>query len=217
MKNKFSLMLVAIVVLCSCGNPSQMFSSEKMLDSGYDAYQTYAFLPTTDTMYAKMVDRKALVPILSEEAVKQLEKKGMRLDNTNPDCLFTYRLVVSRQYEAGRQEHVAYNPQVYNAASTPIIYSDAAGASYVRSGSGFGHNQDVYYFSSNNRPYTYSGDLMIDTLREGSMVIDMIDAKTNKVIWRSVAESKRKESEKRTIEEAVSETLPKMFRNLPRK
>jgi len=190
-----------------------MFSSEKMLDGGYDAYKTYAFLPTTDTLYAKMVDRKALVPILTEEAVKQLEKKGLRLDNTNPDCLFTYRLVVSRQYEAGRQEHVAYNAQVYK-ENTPI-YSDAAGASYIRSGSGL--NQDVYYFSSNNRPYTYSGDLVIDTLREGSMVIDMIDAKTNKVIWRSVAESKRRESEKRTIEEAVSETLPKMFRNLPRK
>nr|MCU0389005.1 DUF4136 domain-containing protein [Chitinophagaceae bacterium] len=76
---------------------------------------------------------------------------------------------------------------------------------------------NVAYFSSDNRPYSYTGALHIDTLREGSMVIDMIDAKTRKVVWRSTAQGKKYEDEKLSPEKAAGVYIPAMLKKLPRK
>jgi hypothetical protein len=211
------LFLCAAIVGCSSSS-NITFTAEKGLESGYDAYKTYAFLPTTDTNYAKMINRQQLVPLLVTEGREELEKKGLRLDTAHPDCLFTYHLVMNRKYEADQQTETVYNAQVLTPAETPM-YNDygsgISGSSVMRSGTGAGSN--VYYFSSDNKPYTYNGKMSIDTLREGSMVIDMIDAKTKKVIWRSVAEGKNKETAVRPLAETVKYIIPAMLRKLPRK
>lgn len=209
---------VLAIFLAACSKPSVMFSSEKLITDGYANYKTYAFLPTSDTQYAKMVNRAALVPALKEEAMKELAAKGFTLDTQNPDVLFTYHLVMNRKYDVDRQQNIAYNNTATNVANVPMYnYSNSAvlGSTVVRSGTAPG--SDVYYFSSDNRPYSYGGAVQIDTLRTGSMVIDMIDAKTKKVVWRSVAEGTKYESEKLPPEKAVKTYLPKMLKGLPRK
>ena len=47
-------------------------------------------------------------------------------------------------------------------------------------------------FSSDNRPAVYNGKMNIDTLREGSFIIDMIDPKEGKVVWRSTGQAEKK-------------------------
>ena len=49
------------------------------------------------------------------------------------------------------------------------------------------------------------------------MVIDMIDAKTRKVVWRSTAQGKKYEDEKLTPEKAAAVYIPAMLKKLPRK
>ncbi len=218
MTNKRFLLLIAVAAFFACGKPSVLFSTEKIMDKGYDSYKTYAFLPTTDTLYAKMVDRKALVTAMVKEAKAAFEKRGMILDTTNPDCLFTYHLVINRKYEADQEKFTGYNAQTYNPATIPMYQtsnSTISGGSYMRTGTDPYSN--VAYFSSDNRPYTYTGQLRIDTLREGSMVIDMIDAKTRKVVWRSLASGTKYEADKLTPEKAAEEYIPAMLKNLPRK
>jgi hypothetical protein len=214
------LILLAAILTIGCAKPAYIISSEKMLDKGYDWYKTFAFIPTTDTQYARMIDRKALIPLLVNEARTQLESKGMRLDTAKPQCLFTYHLVINRKYDANSEKEVIYNTQTYTAANAPMYntYSTGggvSGSSYVRGSTG--PNSEVYYFSSDNRPYSFDGKIQIDTLREGSFVIDMIDTKSKKIIWRSVAEGTRQESQKLTPEEAVKAFLPAMLKKLPRK
>jgi Domain of unknown function (DUF4136) len=176
--------------------------------------------PTTDTLYGKMIDRSKFVPVLAHEARTQIEKKGLRLDTANPHCLFTYHLVMNRKYDASSEKEVVYKPQVYSSASVPTYntYSSGSGISggtYMRGGTAPG--DDIYYFSSDNRPYSFDGKIQIDTLREGSMVIDMIDTKSRRVIWRSVAQGTRQESQKLPPEEAVKLYIPEMLKKLPRK
>jgi hypothetical protein len=218
MMNQFGAALVAAVLFFACGKPSVIFSNEKMMDSGFDSYKTYAFLPTTDTLYAKMIDRKQLVTAMVKEARAVIEKKGMVLDTTNPDCLFTYHLVINRKYDANQQTFTGYNAQTYNPATIPTYQtsnSAISGGTYMRTSTDPYAN--VAYYSSDNRPYTYAGNIQIDTLREGSMVIDMIDAKTRKVVWRSLAKGTKYESEKLSPEKAASALIPVMLKKMPRK
>jgi len=37
----------------------------------------------------------------------------------------------------------------------------------------------IYYFSSDNRPEVYNGSAQLESFRDGTMVIGMIDHKTN--------------------------------------
>ncbi len=217
MKIAGSLLLIATLIM-ACGKPSVLYSTEKAMEKGFDAYKTYAFLPTTDTLYAKMVDRKALVTAMVKEARAVIDKKGLSLDTTNPDCLFTYHLVINRKYDANQEKYTGYNAQTYNPATIPMYQtsnSTISGGSYMRTSTDPYAN--VAYFSSDNRPYTYTGAMHIDTLREGSMVIDMIDAKTRKVVWRSIAKGTKYESDKLAPEVAAATFIPAMLKKLPRK
>jgi hypothetical protein len=217
MKLFISLSLFSLLVL-SCGKPSVLYSSEKMSEKSFSEYKTYAFIPTTDTQYAKMINRQVLVPAMVKEARAVIEKKGLKLDTTNPDCLFTYHLVMNRKYEANQEKFTGYNAQTYNPATIPMYQtsnSAISGGTYMRTSTDPYAN--VAYFSSDNRPYSYTGALHIDTLREGSMVIDMIDAKTRKVVWRSTAQGKKYEDEKLSPEKAAGVYIPAMLKKLPRK
>jgi hypothetical protein len=220
MSYRISFLFLMVLLLFACAKPSVLFSTEEMLESGYSTYHKYAFLPTTDTQYAKMINRQVFAPALVQEARTQLEKKGFVLDTAHPDVLFTYHLVMKRKFDAGSEQQVVYNQQVYNSATIPTYntYSGGSGISggtYMRGGTG--PNEDIYYFSSDNRPYTYNGKIMIDTLREGSMVIDMIDVKLKTVVWRSTAQGTKAEAEKLAPDEAVRQYLPAMLKKLPRK
>lgn len=198
MKIVYNLVFIITIAafVYSCAAPSDMYKTEDLVSS-YSAYKTYAFLPTKDTAYTKMFNKKRLESLMSAAAIRELSKKGMTLDTASPDCLFTYKLVVNRQYKVDQQQEVVYNPDVY----TPAFNNDAR----------------IYTFSSNNRPVTYAGKYNIDTLREGSLVIDMIDIKQAKVIWRSTAQGEKKETYQQPTEAAVNDIIHNMFKKLPRR
>lgn len=63
-----------------------------------------------------------------------------------------------------------------------------------------------------NKPY--AGRLDIDTLREGSLVIDMIDAKQGNVVWRSSLQGKTQETFQQPSEEGVNDIVYKMFKKV---
>lgn len=186
-----------LVIAAGCSAPKDIvYNTEKLSPSGYSQYKTYAFQPTSDTSYAKTFDRKRLATLMSAAAVRELDKKGMRLDTANPDCFFTYKLLVNRDYAVSQQQDVVYNPDVF----VPAFDNDAR----------------IYTFSSNNRPVTYAGKMHVDTLREGSLVIDMIDRKTGHVIWRSHMQGKTKETFQQPSEANVAIILENMFRKFPK-
>ncbi len=193
---RISFILFVVAYISGCAKPEFLYNSEKLSPNGYKQYKTYAFQPTTDTTFAKMFDKQRLQKLMSAAAMKELSKKGMTLDTAHPDCFFTYHLIVNRTYAANQQQHVEYNPDVY----TPAFDNDAK----------------IYTFSSNNRPVVYNGKMSIDTLREGSMVIDMIDPKTGSVIWRSSMQGKTQETFQQPSEAGVNEVIHYMFKKFPK-
>ena len=97
---------------------------------------------------------------------------------------------------ANQQQHVEYNPDVY----TPAFDNDAK----------------IYTFSSNNKPVVYAGKMSIDTLREGSLVVDMIDPKTGSVVWRSSMQGKTQETFQQPTEAGVNEVIHYIFKKFPK-
>jgi ribosomal 50S subunit-associated protein YjgA (DUF615 family) len=73
----------------------------------------------------------------------------------------------------------------------------------------------IYYFSSDNRPEVYNGSAQLESFRDGTMVIDMIDHKTNEVVWRSTAQARKEESSLMDIKSTVQVVIPNMFHKFP--
>src|SRR5205809_8077342 len=104
--------ITAIILLYGCSSSSSLAKTENLSPTGYANYKTYAFLPTKDTAYTKMFDKKRLEPLMSAAAIQELSKRGMKLDTAKPDCFFTYKLIVNRNYAVDQQQAVVYNPDV---------------------------------------------------------------------------------------------------------
>lgn len=153
-------------------------------------------MPTNDTAFTKMIDRKPFERMLGMAVKEQLDKRGMRLDTANPKCLFTYTLKMNRNYEVSQGQYMEYKPEVYQPA--------------------FDNQARIYTFSSDNQPVVYSGNLTVDTLREGSILIDMIDIHENKVIWRATAEGKRPETYQQPSQAVVDKIVKTMFKSFPK-
>jgi hypothetical protein len=194
---KLCCLCLMIILIAGCASSSKNVTTEKLSDASFAGYKKYAYLPTTDTAFTKMVSRKKFVNELVPEVVKQLNKRKMVLDTAHPDCLFQYTFKMGRKYDASRNEEVVYNAQIY---SNPYDFENK-----------------IYYFSSDNRPVVYGGKVNIDTLRTGSLVIDMIDVKENKVVWRATAAGELEEAQVPTLQEMLHKIIPKMFKEFPTK
>ena len=185
-----------LIIFCRCSSTSDLYKSEKLTENNFGNYKTYAFLPTTDTSYTKMIDRRPFERLLGPAVKEQLSKRGMSLDTLHPDCFFTYTLKMNRNYEVSNTQNMVYKPEVYAPA--------------------FDNQARIYTFSSDNKPVVYAGNLSVDTLREGSLVIDMIDVKENKVVWRATAQGKRPEMYQQPSPEMVDKIVKTMFKSYPK-
>lgn len=191
------LIIAVFSFACSCSAPPYLYSAENLSQSGYSKYKTYGFLPATDTAYAKNFDKKRIESLMSAAAIKELSKRDMTLTTTNPDCFFTYKLIINRNYAVNQNQQMVYNPEVFTPA--------------------FGNDAQIYTFSSNNRPVTYGGKYNIDTLREGSLVIDMIDTKQGNVVWRSTFKGKGPETYQQPSAVVINDIIHGMFKKFPKK
>ncbi len=183
--------------IAGCATTAKNVKTERLSNESFSNYKAYAYLPTADTTFTKMLSRKTFTNELVPEVVRQLDKRKMVLDTAHPDCYFQYTLKLGRKYEATDEKLVVYNPQVY--------------------ASPYDLEQKIYVFSSNNRPAVYGGKINIDTLRQGSLVIDMIDAKSKQVVWRSSAAGELEEAQLPTLQEMLHRLIPKMFKDFPKK
>lgn len=194
---KYIAISLFVVSICSCSESSELFSSERLSNGDFRNYKAYAFSPTSDTAYTKMINKPQFERNLAGEVIKQLNKRKMKLDTVKPDCIFTYTLVMNRKYAVNNDQEVVYNPDVF----IPAFDNDAR----------------IYTFSSNNRPAVYGGKINVDTLRQGSLIINMIDVKENKVVWHATAKGERKESYAQPQPEMVEYIVQKMFKKFPKK
>jgi hypothetical protein len=189
-----------LLALVACYSPTKnIYQSEKTPGVDFKNYKTYAWLPTKDTSFTKLASKKNVELALAQAVSQQLNIRGMQFDSLTPDCLFTYSLVLTKTYQVGQEPPPVYAPQS-NAGALPGQYN-------------------MYYYvpasTAYYNPELYQGSMKVTTFRDGTLVIDMIDRKTNKIIWRTDAQGKVEEKDRKGVRPTINEIVPIMFKKFP--
>ena len=192
LKHFFSLGLMTALLFTSCG---PKVDSDKMASKSMSSYTSYAFLPNQDTIQTSNYDNARVNEIVIDEIRKEMQEKNYRLDRNQPDLLVYYHLMMDEE----------------NAVNANPVYTNY---SYYRPG----HYVGPYY-----RNYTYNNYFTVPRIaganvqqvpyREGTLVIDLIDRRTNEIVWRGraedVVEPNNLENELRSYGGAICDRLPK--------
>lgn len=179
-----------MMVISSCSNYNYYAVSNKKLTE----YRTYAWLPENKSKASNIYDNDVAADKIVESASMELDKRGFKLNNRRPDVLIRYTAVVNKETKS-------YNEPVYY---------DAPGRYVPRVGL---HRGRAFYYYAYRDPFpVYVGsEQRTVNVKQGSIMIDLIDRKTKKVVWRGWAEGELNNPEK-----AIAE-LPKVIENIFKK
>lgn len=182
---------MAGLLLASCG---PKVDADKKVAS-MSSYSSYAFLPNQDTIQTSNYNNARVNEIVIDEIRTNMQEKNYRLDRNQPDLLVYYHLMMDEE----------------NAVNANPVYTNY---SYYRPG---------YYVGPYYRNYAYNNYFTIPRIvgtnvqqisyKEGTLVIDLIDRRTNEIVWRGTAEDvierNNLEGELRTYVNAIFDRLPK--------
>lgn len=191
MKKQVLILLGLMAVFSSCSSYNYYSVGNKKLNA---EYRTYAWLPEGKSKASNIYDNDIAADRIVEMASTELNRRGFELNNRKPDLLVRYTAVVN-------METKSYNEPVYYDA--PGRYIPRVG---IRRGRAF-----YYYAYRNPFPVYVGNEQRTVNVKQGSIMIDLIDRKTKKVIWRGWAEGEVNNPEK-----AINE-LPKVIENIFKK
>jgi len=163
-----------IAVLAACSK----YTYYSVGNNNISRYRTFAWLPplkdnpgtaasTTVSYYHNdIADQK-----IKDQATADLESRGLMLNSGKPDLLVRYTVMVNREVKT-------FNEPVYN-YSWDGFYPRYR---FYRGGRG-------YYWGYRGAYPIYVGDQIEKVpYKEGTLIIDLIDRKSGKVIWRGYAQ-----------------------------
>ena len=154
----FGLLMVAGLVLASCGSVAYIEKDESV---NFSNYKTFAWVSSSEAQF----DSTDKVISLTEQQVRkavnaELGKEGWREVKNRPDVLLSYDVLVEKSVKEGS------NP-VYSMPYTRYLYNP-----YTRR------------FAAIRYPSQFLGyDYDPYEVREGTITITLVDAKTNKTVW----------------------------------
>lgn len=185
------LVLFSLLVI-SCG---PKVNTSKKTAKNLESFTSYAFLPNQDTIQTSNYDNAFVNEVVIDEINVNMQELDYRLDRNQPDLLVYYHLMLD--------EEVAVN-------ASPVYTN----YSYYRPG---------YYVGPYYRNYAYNNYFTVPRLagsaieqipyKEGTIVIDIIDRRTNEIVWRGRANDMitptNLEEKLRNYVDAIFEEFPK--------
>lgn len=193
MKKKAWILLCAVVFLSACSSYRYYAVSNKPLSEGN--YKTFAWIPEGTTKTSKIYNNDVAADRIIEATNLEMKNRGLTLENKNPDLLIRYTAGVNKETKS---------------YSEPVYYNEPARLSPRI---GYYKGKAFYYYDYYNPMPVYVGDRERNiTVKAGSLMIDLIDRKTSKVIWRGWAEGEVENAEK-TIND-LPEVVANIFKKL---
>jgi hypothetical protein len=130
-------------------------------------YHTFAWMPSAKKSDKKMTNNLADSRI-REAASNALISKGLQPNQRNPDLIVNYTSIV------GRGTRINYYSPYYDGFYPGWGFGG---------GWGWGYNPYFYY----GAPFDYYGGLTYaekEHYKEGTLIIDLIDTRTHRIVWR---------------------------------
>ena len=182
-------LLVFVALACS----QAMYHFQVAENADFTKYETFAFLPATDdspfTVYDNEIVRDTTIGYIKGE----MEERGYTLDTLNPGLLilphYMFEREVANYYAPIRSTYTYY---------TPGLILTPHGAYYYR------NYQTV--------PLVDGGNMRQVTYTEGTIVVDVIDAGSDKLLWRGWSEDR---IDPNTFFSDIELYVNNIFRNFP--
>lgn len=183
---------MVVVVSCLSACSSYNYYTAAINKTNLSSYHTFAWMPQghsgkNNNQNIEVADIK-----IKDAATLALVNKGLKLDQTHPD------LIVSYSNTVGRGVKTVYYSNYYGGGFYPGF-----GFGY---GYGWGWGYRPYYYAY-GAPFAYYGGTYADKehYKEGTLIIDLIDPRTRRIVWRGFGVGEVHKDPKKTIED-----LPKV-------
>lgn len=165
------------------------------------SYHTFAWMPPANSGDKRMANSEADAKI-KDAATSALVAKGLRLSQRNPD------LVVSYTNKVGRGARTTYySPNYYGGWGG---YYGGWGGFGLGYGFGWGGWYRPYYYAY-GAPFAYGGPTYAEKehFKEGTLIIDLIDPRTRRIVWRGFGVGEVHKNPQKNID-----NLPKVVNGL---
>lgn len=170
------LVLLLVATLSACSSYNYYTAARNKTD--LSAYRTFAWLPpaTMTNKAGAVVKKEVADEKVKDAAISALENKGLKFQENNPDLLVSYTTVT------GRGMKTEFYPYYYGG--------------YPGFGLGFGWGwgggwgyRPFYGYGGWGWGYPYSygyggGGYARVPYKEGTLIIDIMDTKSRKLVWR---------------------------------
>jgi Domain of unknown function (DUF4136) len=174
-----------LLILASCTNTAHI---EKSKGTDLSKYKTYSWVEEDKKQEKKADRRNEIVQQNIQAAVdKELQKSGWQLEASNPDVLVSTDLVVEKNQKK-------QNDAVYSQPYTRTYYNR------------FSRRLNSYYFPSQFMGY----DSYSTTVKEGTVTVTLIDAKTDKAVWQGWATNEL--SDKQISDKEINRNVKSIFK-----
>ncbi len=198
-KNSPFLFIVFVIFIASACSSSFKVVSDYDKENDFTKYHTYNYIPIP----FDSVTLIPLVPLKRQRRIEagidlQLENLGYRYSAENPDFLVSYFVKVGQETRQG-------GGGVSVGIAAPMMYTNPA----------YNMNYGNRYYSGN--PYTYDGGYgwvstgaATTTYSTGSLMVDIVDAKTVQLVWYGRGEGEISSDPKdtqRTIDKACGDVF----------
>ncbi len=186
---KLTLISIFFIILNGCSSLSVNYDYNKSVD--FSSYKTFDWLPFPKDMSVDELNRARFITAVEDN----LSKKGFTQNSSNPDFIIATHF--------GKESKVDI---------TNWGYSYAPGSYY----GGYGYRYPGSYGYAGG--YATTGGVSVYEYEQGTLILDIIDAKSKNLIWRATAKaiiSPASTPEKQT--EKINNAVYEILENFPPK
>ncbi len=186
-RNNFLYFLALVLLLVAC-NRQTYFRKDKNFD--FDKIKTYTWIRAQNDSLAHKFNSSDLTGNVIRKSVdKNLQENGWKRVKKNPDVLIVYDMNI-------KKENVAVSDPVYSQPLARWYYNPYRGT-YT----------NMYY------PTELMGfDNSVETIREGTLTLTILNARTEKKIWQGW--TKAEMNGKRLTDKEIDDNVKAIIRKL---
>ncbi|TWJ00093.1 uncharacterized protein DUF4136 [Mucilaginibacter frigoritolerans] len=177
MKRSIYLAITFLIISGLSACTSYDYYTAAINKTNMSGYHTFAWMPQGNKDDKKIDGSVVADAKIKDAATTQLVSKGLRLSQKNPDLVVNYTTIV------GRGTRTNYYSPYYGGYPG---WGWGFGGGFGWGGWGWGGYYRPYY-NYYGAPFAYYGGLTYaekEHYKEGTLIIDLIDTHTRKIVWR---------------------------------
>ncbi|MDX2002710.1 MAG: DUF4136 domain-containing protein [Chitinophagales bacterium] len=187
------LIVMALWVMMIAGCSSARVYTDAVEGIDYTKYKSYAWLPVRKDTSGKMYNNDIVIQNLQKEVNSELKERGYLTNAKKPDLLVLLHLNYTEVKDT--QTYPLYGSYNYYYPT------------YIPTNYGV-----VYYYDYNTVTQIYGYGQEEINYTEGKVVVDIIEAKTKKLIWRGWSE---REIYPETVSADLTQDVQSIFNKFP--